>query len=192
MISSNAKKFFGHLTVSAIIFIAAAVFGSSINASAQTTGDVEKLVDSLSGGKLQVETQAAPPFVVGDFNGDKIEDAAVIVSLKDSAANVGKSVKIEYPYATAWGKKVKTEDLALFIIHGKGKGWQTEQKSSFLMLGENSVLIFQKSRLGSDLTQAMEVKKDKRGKSSVVFITEASDGTLKWNGKKYTWTESQP
>ena len=60
------------------------------------------------------------------------------------------------------------------------------------MVGRNSVLIFQKDRLGSDLVRAMEIEKDRRGKASIVFITEGSDGTLKWNGKKYTWTESQP
>jgi len=164
----------------------------SLNTKAQTASSVEDLVKTLSDKKLQVETKAAPYQLVGDFNGDKIKDVAVIVSLSDTIENIGKTVKIEYPYARAWGKEVDAEDLALFIIHGKGKGWQFAQKSSVLMVGRNSVLIFQKDRLGSDLVRAMEIEKDRRGKASIVFITEGSDGTLKWNGKKYTWTESQP
>ncbi len=168
------------------------LFGLGISAKAQTASSVEDLVKTLSDKKLQIETKAAPYQLVGDFNGDKIEDVAVIVSLSDTIENIGKTVKIEYPYARAWGKKVKAEDLALFIIHGKGKGWQLAQKSTVLLAGQNSVLIFQKSRLGSDLVRAMEVEKDKRGRTSIVFITEGSDGTLKWNGKKYTWTESHP
>jgi hypothetical protein len=188
-LKTNKVSWFS-LRLATVIFVF--LFGSALSIKAQTTADFEKLVKSLSDGKLKVETQAAPYYLVGDFNGDKIEDAAVIVSLIDKVENVGKVVKIEYPYAQAWGKKVKADDLALFIIHGKGKGWQSEQKSSVLMLGENSVLIFQKSRLGSDLVKAMEIEKDKRGKVSIVLITEASEGILKWNGKKYTWRETEP
>lgn len=174
----------------AVIFVS--LSGSTFSVKAQTAADFNKVVKSLSDGKLKIETQAAPYNLVGDFDGDKVEDAAIIVSFTDSVENIGKIVKVNYPYAQAWGKKVKADDLALFIIHGKGKGWRSEQKSSVLMLGENSVLIFQKRRLGSDLERGMEVEKDKRGKLSIVFITEGSEGILKWNGKKYTWRETQP
>jgi len=65
---------------------------------------------------------------------------------------------------------------------------------SGLVLGRSSALIFQKSRLGEsgDNSNNWEIKKDKRGRSSLFFGTEASDGTLKWNGKRYVWTESEP
>ena len=191
MISLRTNKLFRFSFHSAtVIFVF--LFGYTFGVKAQTTADIDKVVKSLSDGKLKVETQAAPYNLVGDFDGDKVEDAAVIVSFTDSVENIGKVVTIKYPYARAWGKKVKADDLALFIIHGKGKGWQSEQKSSVLMLGENSVLIFQKRRLGSDLERGMEIEKDKRGKLSIVFVTEGSEGILKWNGKKYTWRETQP
>lgn len=191
MISLRKNKLFRFSVRSAtVIFVF--LFGSIFVIKAQTTADIGKVVKSLSNGKLKVETQAAPYSLVGDFDGDKVEDAAVIVSFTDSIESIGKVVKINYPYAQAWGKKVKADDLALFIIHGKGKGWRFKQKSSVLMLGANSVLIFQKRRLGSDLNRGMEIEKDKRGKLSIVFITEGSEGILKWNGKKYTWRETQP
>lgn len=165
--------------------------GSNFSAEAQTAKSVEDLVKTLSDAKLQVETRATPYKLVGDFNGDKVEDAAVIVSLSDTVENTGKSVKIENPYARAWGNEIKTELLALFIIHGKGKGWQTAQKSSVLLLGRNSALIFQKERL-NETDAGMRIEKSRNGKISIIFPTEASDGILKWNGKKYTWKETQP
>ena len=89
------------------------------------------------------------------------------------------------------GKEVNTELLALFIVHGKGKGWQFAQKSAVLLLGRNSVLIFQKERL-NETGDGMRIEKNKGGKISIIFPTEASDGILKWDGKKYSWTETQP
>lgn len=100
-------------------------------------------------------------------------------------------MKIENPYERAWGKEVNTELLALFIIHGKGKGWQLAQKSSVLFLGRNSALIFEKERL-NETGEGVSIEKDKAGKISLVFPTEASEGILKWNGKRYTWRETQP
>lgn len=156
---------------------------------AQTAASVEDLVKSLSENTLRVESRATPYRLVGDFNGDKVEDVAVVVSLSDTVETIGKFVRIEYPYY--FGKDVNSEILALFIIHGKGKGWQFAQKSSVLLLGRNSALIFQKDRL-DETGDAMEIQKSKRGKSSLYLITEGADGTIKWNGKKYIWTESQP
>ncbi len=167
------------------------IFGLNFSAEAHTALSVEDLVKSLSDGKLQVETKATPYKLIGDFNGDKVKDVAVIVSLSDTVENIGKVVKIENPYARAWGKEIKTELLALFVIHGKGKGWQFAQKSSILFLGRNSALIFQKERL-NETGNGMRIEKNKGGKISIIFPTEASDGILKWNGKKYTWTETQP
>lgn len=157
--------------------------------NAQTSQNVEDLVNTISGGKLKVETKATPCKLTADFDGDKIEDVAVIVSLADTPVNIAKIVKIQYPYY--FGKKVNTELLALFIIHGKGKGWQFVQKSSVLLLGQNSALIFQKQRL-NETGSGMEIEKDKRGKNGIYMITEGADGTIKWNGKKYVWTETQP
>lgn len=164
----------------------------SFPAKAQTAKSAEDLVKSISGGKLKVETKAVPYELIGDFNGDKVKDVAVIVSLSDTPANVAKSVKVQYPY---YGEKeVSTEDLALFIIHGKGKGWQFAQKNSVLFLGRSSALIFQKPRLGEhgENGSNWEIKQDKRGKVSLFFATEGSDGTMKWNGKRYKWTETNP
>ena len=168
-----------------VFFVFPVCFNPSLHA--QTASSVEDLVKSLSGKKLKVETRATPYQLIGDFNGDKVKDVAVIVSLSDTVENTVKTVKIEYPYY--FKKVVDANDLALFIIHGKGKGWQFAQKSSVLFLGRSSALIFQKSRL-DEKGGGMELDKDKRGKTNIYFVTEGSSGTLKWNGKKYIWTES--
>lgn len=104
------------------IFIALS-FGLNFSVKAQTDSCVEELVKSLSDGKLKLETKATPYKLTGDFDGDKIEDLAVVVSLSDTVGNIEKKVKIENPYARAWGNEINTDLLALFIIHGKGKGW---------------------------------------------------------------------
>ena len=83
------------------------------------------------------------------------------------------------------------EILASFITHGNGKGWQFAQKSAVLLLGRNSALIFQKERL-NETGDGMKIQKNKAGQISIIFPTEASDGILKWDGKKYTWRETQP
>lgn len=177
------------LTLTALVTVSLCI---NFSAQAQTAKNVEDLVKSVSGGKLTVETKAKPYELIGDFNGDKIKDVAVIVDLSDTVENVAKSVNIEYPYYT--GKEVDADALALFIIHGKGKGWQFAQKSSILFLGSNSALIFQKPRLGEygENGGNWEIQKDKRGKVHLFFATEGSDGTLRWNGKKYVWTETEP
>lgn len=165
--------------------------GLSFSARAQTASNVEDLVELISDGKLRVEMRATPYTLTGDFNGDKIEDVAVIVDINDTVENIGRAIKIENPYARAWGNEINTKLLALFIIHGKGKGWQFAQKSSVLLLGRNSALIFQKERL-NETGKGMQIEKGKRGKVSIIFPTEASEGILNWNGKKYSWRETQP
>lgn len=189
MSGNNKSVLFSILTISGVFFIL--LFGLSFPVKGQTASCLEGLVKSLSDGKLQVETRATPYKLIGDFDGDKIEDVAVVVSLLDTVENIGKKVKIKNPYARAWGKEINPDLLALFIIHGKGKGWQVAQKSSVLLVGRNSVLIFQKERL-NETGDGMKIEKNKGGKISIIFPTEASDGLLKWDGKKYTWRETQP
>ncbi|MFN3329742.1 MAG: hypothetical protein ACK419_02325 [Pyrinomonadaceae bacterium] len=176
--------------LSALKFSVLLLLVLSFSAYAQTKKSVEDLVKSLSRGTLQVETKATPYKLVGDFNNDKVEDVAVIVSLLSPIEEIAKFVKIENPYARFWGKEINPDLLALFIIHGKGKGWQFEQKSSVLLVGRNSVLIFQKKRLG-EAGDGMKIEK-KKGKTRIIFPTEASEGILEWNGKKYTWKETRP
>ena len=187
-INERAVKVFASTLITIFILLLCL----SVSAQAQTAKKVENLVKSLSSGKLRVETRAVPYELIGDFNGDKVKDVAIIVSLSDTVENIAKDVNIEYPYFS--GKEVDTQDLALFIIHGKGKGWKFAQKSSILFLGRSSVLIFQKSRLGEhgEKGNNWEIAKDKRGKVNLFFGTEGSDGIMKWNGKKYVWSESQP
>lgn len=177
---------------SMLIGISTLLMGLNFSVKAQTAKSIEELVKSISGGKLAVETKAVPYKLIGDFDGDKVKDVAVIVGLSDTVENIAKVVKIQYPYYSE--KEVDTEDLALLIIHGKGKGWQVAQKSSILFLGRSSALIFQKPRLGEhgENGENWEIKQDKRGKVKLFFATEGSDGTMKWNGKRYKWTETNP
>ncbi len=171
------------------VFFSALLFCLPLCASAQTATSVECLVKVMSKNTLEVETKATPYKLTGDFDGDKIEDVAVVVKLSDTVKNIENAVTVEYPYA--FGKDVDTDILALFIIHGKNKGWQVAQKSSVLLLGRNSALVFEKSRL-NETGEAMRIQKKKGGKDSLYLITEGADGTIRWNGKKYVWTESQP
>ncbi len=178
-IQSSPAKIIGFL----ILFL-----GLSFSIRAQTEASVEKLVNSLSAGKLRVESKATPYKLTGDFNGDKIEDIAIIVELMDSPENVSSKIKKVYPY---YSKEVAKNDLMMLIVHGAGKGWKTAQKESFLLIGENSALIFEKQRL-AEKGDGVKIEKDKGGKLRLYFPTEGSEGYLKWNGKKYVWWESEP
>jgi len=183
MKQSKANKKHGLYLLS--IFSVLAVFSNS--AAAQTASTIEDLVKQISGDKLKVETKATPYKIVGDFDGDKVDDIAVIVSLADTPANIAKKVKVQFPYYKE--KEVSSDDLALLIINGQGKGWESAQKSSTLFLGRNSALIFQKDRLG-EAGDGMELKTDKNGKVNIEFVTESARGTMKWNKKRYVWIES--
>lgn len=184
MKQSKANGKYG-LEFLSLIFFALMIF--TISSAAQTASTVEDLVKQISGDTLKVEMKATPYKVVGDFDGDKVSDIAVIVSLTDTPANIAKKVKVQFPYYKE--KEVSNDDLALFIINGQGKGWETAQKSSILFLGRNSAMIFQKERLG-ETGDGMKLKTDKNGRAFIEFVTESARGTMKWNKKRYVWTES--
>lgn len=165
--------------------------------SAQSLKDVEKLVTKLSKGKLRVESRATPYMLAGDFNRDGVKDAAIVVELKDSYKKIGYPIKVRNPYAPSWGKEVDESLLQLLIIHGKGKGWRFAQKENILLVGRNSVGVFQKERLGAEPNLKNEgdfftIERSKKWRIQLVFFTEASEGILWWNGKNYQWTETEP
>ena len=187
MMFKKGKKIIGKSLLKRIFFFAF-LFGLSLSVKAQTAKTVEEIVESVSGGKLRVETKATPYKLAADLNGDKVEDVAVVVELLELPKNISPTVKKVYPYYT---QEVSKNDLALLIIHGKGKGWQYAQKETILLVGSNSALIFEKSRL-DEKGDAIEIKKDKNGRVKLLFSTEGSEGYLKWNGKKYVWWETNP
>lgn len=79
MIMFSSNKPIPFLVLPILITFFTLLFSLSFSAKAQTASCAEDLVKTLSDGKLQVETRAIPYKLVGDFNGDKIEDLAVIV-----------------------------------------------------------------------------------------------------------------
>ena len=103
MFNKNRSLLFSDLSL--LIVFLTILSGLNFSAEAQTASSVEDLVRSLSDRKLRVETRATPYKLVGDFNGDKVKDVAVIVSFSDTVENIGKRVRIENPYARAWGKR---------------------------------------------------------------------------------------
>lgn len=183
-ICKNAAKVF----LLSFITLLTLMFCLQFSVNAQAASNVEDLVKSLSGGKLKVETRARPYKLSADFNGDKVEDTAVIVELLDSPKSISPTVKKAYPY---YLNSVAKNDLVMLIIHGTGKGWEFAQKESILLLGHNSALVFEKERF-NEQGDSVEIEKDKRGKVRLFFSTEGAEGYLKWNGKRYVWWETQP
>lgn len=186
MITINKRKVNSLVLTLTTYFMLLLCLSLSINA--QTVQSVEDLVKLLSDGKLKVETRAVPYQLAGDFNGDKVKDIAVIVELLDLPKNISPAIKKVYPY---YIKTVAQNDLIMLIIHGKGKGWQFAQKESILLLGRNGAMIFDKERLNEE-GEKIEIEKTKDNKTRIFFSTEAASGALKWNGKKYIWSETQP
>jgi hypothetical protein len=179
------------------ILLSMLLLNAPISFAQNNTKDLVKTLSSntlVSGGLAEI---------IADFNGDGIKDIAVIVELSQTNASGLKSIKSHFSIDYLCGTPapctddIDSENSALLIIHGKNKGWELRNVSSFkmksgiLLRGRSNVYAFQKSRF-SEKVSGMKIVKGKNGKVWLEFSTEASEGILKWKAGKYTWYETEP
>lgn len=73
-----------------------------------------------------------PHFLIGDFNGDRFSDLAVLVRRKISGT-VSRRVTSVNPWMILRSTSVAQGGLALGILHGEKKGWEGTALRRFLL-----------------------------------------------------------
>jgi hypothetical protein len=172
------------------------------------SASIDEAIKASFGSVVQPATTFRPYYVSGDFNGDGVQDLAVVVLIKEKRSALPKDVRVINPFD---GPKINfpqnsaTEHkLALAIIHG----WKTSQAAKFLLVGESPILVLEYGRATSsnpeDAKNLIEVMakggKRRRGqrfprtaRGDVILLgTEVGgDSTLYWNGRTYVWEDVQ-
>ncbi len=167
---------------------------SAIDAAVQTS--FGSMVEPVKGFK--------PYFLTGDFNGDGVQDALVVVRVKGARAQLPKDVRFMNPFSDLPGIDSSKENrLALAIIHD----WKAPQpKAKILLIGDSPVLALQYERAvsgraedASDLLSLMKRHgprpKDQKfpriAKGDVILLSTevGGDGMLYWDGKRYRWED---
>jgi len=167
---------------------------------------VDEAIKASFGSVVQPATRFKPYYVTGDFNGDGVQDLAVVVLIKEKRGALPRDLRIMNPFD---GPKINfpanpTSDhkLALAIIHG----WKTTQGTKFLLVGESPILVLEYGRATSnnpeDARNLIELMtksgKRRRGqkfsrtaRGDVILLgTEiGGDSTLYWNGRTYVWKD---
>ncbi|HUS09949.1 MAG TPA: hypothetical protein VMZ30_05730, partial [Pyrinomonadaceae bacterium] len=120
--------------------------------SRQTNGSqtaaVIHAVQNHFGTAVEPATTFQPFNIVGDFNGDGVEDAAVVVRIKGIRTALPGNVRLLNPFEPRGAIKFPTNPgaqnkLGLAILHS----WKiAEAPGKFLLIGESPILILQYSR----------------------------------------------
>ena len=196
-----------------LLFLAPFGFVAGTPNNAQTSGTqlatISASVQTNFGSALEAETSFKPFYVTGDFNGDAIQDLAVVVRVKKARRWLPKDVRILNPFELerriVFPANPATDNkLALAIIHG----WRSPTPSAkFLLIGDSPILVLDYQRVTSDQPgdrQELIAIMRKRGRRSkgetfpraargdvILLGNQVGDNSpLYWNGQTYIWEDS--
>jgi hypothetical protein len=140
---------------------------------------------------VTVDDSRSMQVMVGDFNGDRSEDIAVVVKprkLSDLNSEYVNWILEDPHHLRQASMNVRKDELLLAVIHGhKGEGWRHEFARQTYLL---------KNAVGTDL-ETMSMKQLKNSGESKLLpalkgdvIREklnGSGGIIYWTGGKYAW-----
>src|ERR1044072_126365 len=127
------------LLKSAIILTACLLSAASSAAQPQTRASLSAAVQTSFGSVLKPVSYAKPFYLTGDFNGDRLQDLAVVVRVKGSRGSLPKDVRVLNPFDPQSGSTFpvdpgKENKLAIALIHS----WKNPQSAGkFLLLGDS-------------------------------------------------------
>jgi hypothetical protein len=153
--------------------------------------DLEEIVKKQFGDSFQLFTEFETPLLTGDFDGDGIEDAAIVARSKHPLAQAALlnyrafSPQNEYfgygdpKISTAFSMEDWDKRKLILVIHGAGpQAWRAEQpKGKYLLIDVPfDHLTVMKTRI-------------KKHKQDVISAEESAimSSVLYWTGKKYKW-----
>jgi hypothetical protein len=160
-------------------------------------GDGFEIAEKKSAGigfKYRIETKEKwTPYLVGDLNGDGVEDLVVVARCKSPMTGEAQyHYKVIDPYFTAYGygdpkitstmSSENPDNTLLLVIHGEGaQAWRADvPQSKFVMINlpiENIALrptSFKKKTVAAIDPQS----------------AESNGAMVMWDGKKYRWLEA--
>jgi hypothetical protein len=193
------------------LLVAGATAGYSRGAQQFVRGDaantISEAVRSSFGSGVEVVAAFRPYQVAGDFNGDRVQDLAVVVRITGSRSVLPKDVRLLNPFEPRGAihfPQSSDNRLAIAILHG----WKSPVVGGkFLLIGESPILILQYARAASNEESdrsgllGLRSKTAKRRRSEPLPISAKGDvillGTevggdslLYWNGRTYRWEDS--
>ena len=112
---------------------------SAENNNTNNSATVVKLINKFLAKQVALKKNASPSFKLGDFNGDGLEDIAVLVtpiSKPIESAQIKVSMPWVYPSTTQSTKYHKS----LAIFQNSGSDWLSDKTRIFIMLDTTGVL----------------------------------------------------
>lgn len=187
--------------------LAILVFGHSSIGTPQASVNAAIAVQRSFGNGVEVVTSFKPFQVTGDFNGDRLQDLAVVVRITGARNLLPKEVRLLNPFERGESihfPRPSDSRLALAILHD----WKNPAATArFLLLGESPILSLQNARAiskeESDRNGLLGIRSrsskrrspepfPRAAKGDVVLLaTEVGgDSLLYWNGRTYLWEDS--
>jgi len=189
--------------------LAITIFSHSSIGTSQTVANaaIAEAVQRNFGNGVEVVTSFNPFQVTGDFNGDRLQDLAVVVRITGARNLLPKEVRLLNPFDRGGSihfPRASDHRLALAILHD----WKNPAATGrFLLLGESPILILQNARATSkeesDRNELLSIRRrsskrraaapfPRTAKGDVVLLgTEVGgDSLLYWNGRTYLWEDS--
>ena len=177
-------------------------FGNSAPASPPNPDEVRNAVSRVFGKVASAEFSRKPAFVVGDFNGDGLEDLAVWIKPNDGQTgeinNELANWILEDPKDVAPRKtnlpappkaiRAEKDEVLLAVIHGAGReGWRnSEAKQTYLLKNEGATTMTSQSlrnlQGGNDKQELPPLRGD-----AINETLNGKPGIIYWTGAKYAW-----
>jgi hypothetical protein len=180
-------------------------------AGPQVVGQSAIVIQTLQtsfGTTVKAVTAFRPFYLTGDFNGDKVQDLAVVVRVMDRRAALPKDVQVlnpfwESPKVTYPANPAKDNTHAIVILHS----WNAPRPDSkYLLIGPNPMLVFVPEhasnpdnakdlirvvRKGAKRSKDDEIPAAAKGDVILAGNQVGSECAIFWNGKTYRFFEPE-
>ena len=158
---------------------------------------VRSVIHSGFGPKVEVESALSddPFYILGNFNGDRFQDIAVLVNIEQARADLRKH-NVRFVEVSPWSRRnglqidPETQDshncLGVAIIHGTALGWKSADTDKFMFY--DCFSSFRLVRKGHKVRRGSGSQgPTPRLKGDAIFLDLESGATaiVYWNGRSY-------